>query len=181
VSARAAAALCALACACGPISDPGEGCPLPCPPSCPDSCLPTGYCEAVRITVDASPGLLLGLSPLPFALGDLPPLAPVVLSGHALLDFPSRHGLAAWPYTIDLFLYEAPDRIWVNGAHEYLGVVFPVALDFSRERLTSPAGLLLVSLDAACKGDLTCLLVPGSSLEARLVDPSPWSTAPACK
>jgi hypothetical protein len=181
VTVRASAALLALACGCGPLDDPGAGCPKPCPPSCPDSCLPTGYCEVVRATVDASPGLVLGLAPLTFALGDLPPSARVVLSGHALLDFPARKGLAAWGYTVDLFLYEAPDRIWVNGASAFLGVDFPVVLDFSRQRDASLVGILTEGLDAACKSDLFCLLVPGSYLEARVIDPSPWSSPPACK
>lgn len=179
-------ALLALCAACAPLLD-GDGCPRPCPAACAADCLPSGYCAVSRWR--AGPEPLPVADGLRLALGDLPPAAPVVASSHWVLDFANRSSSIPWDYWVRigaLLPGDAQARPALDLA-AFNAVAFPVLADWSADTATDAQGLLQLAFTFVGDGrpgrmeQWGTVILPGTEISARLVDPRPWVAAPPCR
>lgn len=186
---RLMAALALLGLSCEPLQDPSR-CPAACPPACADACLPSGYCRSVRWQATASPPVERGVgADLAVALGGLPPDADVGLSLHGVFDLVERGQSTPWDYWILLARPEsAAAEAPVVDLSAFNAVDFPVVGDWTGAARTDASGALLERFSfRRCQGRLgrdgdgECLVLPQTTLTAVVLDPSPWTAAPACR
>ena len=172
-----------LACACQPLQE-GTLCARACAADCATSCLPSGYCLDVALTQDAAkvhPAAEL----LRVTLPGLPPSVLVTLSLHVVLDLADRGKTLPWDYSIVLRrgdpLLDYPILFEEAG---YNAVDFPIAGDWSGLSVTSAEGVAELPISfTQCtgRGAGGCILLPGSSVTARLIDAEPWRAPPQCQ
>jgi hypothetical protein len=126
---------------------------------------------------------------LDLTLAGLPPAAPIALSFHGVFDFAARGRALPWDYQLVLSRVNADGVTRSDPVLELSGfnaVDFPVAGDWSGAGVADASGVAFLDLffeqcrERAGAVGGGCLVLPGSYLVARVVDPAPWEAAPAC-